>query len=542
MAQQPVVAVGQTLPGILTQQAQSEPHRAFLIDRGTAVTYSALDEESRRVARALLELGVKSGDRVAVWLPNVPAWLTCFFACVRLGAIVVALNTRFRSSEIADVIKRSGAKVLIFWPKFKEVDLQRILADVDPESLALLETIIVYDEGEPARIADVADIAPTKRVHNYGNLVKATALEVDFGAPELGCVIFTTSGTTRAPKFVLHNQSALLRHARDVASSFGLQTPESTILVNVPFAGIFGFCQATAALVAGAAMATSPIFSAQESMRSIASHHITHIVASDAMIDRFLASADGPHPFASVKFCAYAVFTPGLEDIGSRAEARGLKLVGVYGSSEVQALFARQSETASLEERVEKGGRPMAAEAHVRVRDTETGRLLAHREEGELEIKGPSRMMGYFEDPGASADAITDDGYFRTGDLGYTLPDGRFVYLARLGDTLRLGGFLVSPAEIEAVVQEHPSVKECQIVGVEAGHDWRAFAFVIVEPGPLIEETEIINYCVRRLAKSKVPVRVQQIDAFPVTEGANATKIQKGKLRKLAQETLGEIP
>jgi fatty-acyl-CoA synthase len=219
-----------------------------------------------------------------------------------------------------------------------------------------------------------------------------------------------------------------------------------------------------------------------------------------------------------------------------------LKLVGVYGSSEVQALFARQSETASLEERIEKGGRPMAAEAHVRVRDTETGRLLAHREEGELEIKGPSRMMGYFEDPDASADAITQDGYFRTGDLGYTLPDGRFVYLARLGDTLRLGGFLVSPAEIEAVVQEHPSVKECQIVGVEAGHDWRAFAFVIAEPGHFIEETEIISYCVRRLAKSKVPVRVQQIDAFPVTEGANATKIQKGKLRKLAQETLGQIP
>ena len=127
------VAVGETLPGFLGRRAQTDPDGTFLIDRDVPVSYVALDQESRRVARALGELGVKHGDRVAIWLPNVTAWLSCFFACARLGAIAVALNTRFRSSEVGDVLKRSGVRVLIFWPRFGGVDLQGVLADVDPE-------------------------------------------------------------------------------------------------------------------------------------------------------------------------------------------------------------------------------------------------------------------------------------------------------------------------------------------------------------------------------------------------------------------------
>jgi fatty-acyl-CoA synthase len=535
MAHQPAVATGQTLPGALAEMARSEPRRKFVIDRDETVTYAALDERSRRIAQALHELGVKHGDRVAIWLPNASAWLSCFFACVRLGAIVVALNTRFRSAEIADVVRRSGARVLVFWPRFRGIDFQEILAEVDSDSLAALETIVIYDENEYSHMPDTV---AAKRVRNYRDFVASTALDVDFSAPDEGCVTFTTSGTTRAPKFVLHSQSALLRHAHDVASSFKLRVSGSTILVSVPLAGMFGFSQAMAALAAGATMVTSPIFDSKDSIRLIRSHGVTHMVAADIMVDRMLAAANVPDAFASVKFCAYANFTPGLDNLGSRAAERSLTLVGLYGSSEVQALFARQSETAPLEERVEKGGQPVSAEAHVRVRDVATGRLLAHGEQGELEIKAPSLMIGYFGNPKAFAEAITDDGYFRTGDLGHTLPDSRFVYVARLDDSLRLGGFLVNPAEIEGVVQEHPSVKECQIVGVEYGNEWRAFAFVIAKPGQLVKEPEIISHCQRRLSKSKVPLRVHQIEAFPVTESANAVKIQKGRLRELAQRLL----
>ncbi len=537
MAHEPGIAVEETLPSVLSRQAKDDPNRTFVIDRGVPITYAGIDDESRRVARSLEKLGVRAGDRVGIWLPNIPAWLSCFFACVRLGAIAVPLNTRFRSSEIGEVIRRSEAKVLIFWPRFGDVDLQRILADVETESLAPLEAIVVYSESE---LGGIPGAVVDKRAYDYKEFVRAVSLDLEFGKADDGCVIFTTSGTTSGPKFALHSQAALLRHASDVASHFGLDAPNSTILLTLPWAGIFGFCQATAALTAGAAMATSPIFRAEESVRSFSSHRITHIVAADTTVDRLLAAADGLQPFGSVRFCAYATFAPSLDDIGSRAEARGLKLVGVYGSSEVQALFARQWETTPLEERVEKGGWPVSASAAVRVRDTETGQMLAHGEPGELEIKAPSLMIGYFGDPEASANAFTEDGYFRTGDLGYTEARGRFVYLARLDDSLRLGGFLVNPAEIEAVVQEHPSVRECQIVGVQADGAWRAFAFVIGEPGSRVNEAEIISHCKRQLSGSKVPVRVCQIDLFPTTESANSTKIQKTKLRKLAQDVLGQ--
>ncbi|HKV00116.1 MAG TPA: acyl-CoA synthetase, partial [Vineibacter sp.] len=133
------------------------------------------------------------------------------------------------------------------------------------------------------------------------------------------------------------------------------------------------------------------------------------------------------------------------------------------------------------------------------------------------------------------AQAFTEDGYFRSGDLGFTRPDGSFVYLARMGDTLRLGGYLVSPAEIEAIVQQCDGVAECQVVGVPLKGELRPVACVIADAGAVPDEAAIIGHSAHRLARHKVPVRVLVMDAFPVTSSANGTKIQKAKLREMVQ-------
>lgn len=182
----------------------------------------------------------------------------------------------------------------------------------------------------------------------------------------------------------------------------------------------------------------------------------------------------------------------------------------------------------------------MNAAARVRARDPESGRVLADGESGELEFLAPgSRMVGYFGDPESTAAALTEDGWYRSGDLGYTQADGRFVYLARMGDSLRLGGFLVSPLEIEGVVQEVEGIDGCQVVGVTvdttAGSALKPVGFVTLKPGGKLDEAAAIRHVAGRLAKYKVPVRLFAIDAFPATEGTNATKIQKHKLRGLAQ-------
>jgi fatty-acyl-CoA synthase len=280
-----------------------------------------------------------------------------------------------------------------------------------------------------------------------------------------------------------------------------------------------------------------PTFDPAESAQAALRHRVTHTHATDEMIGRMLDAAPGSPAFPSARFFGYAAFVPG-DDLPPRPEAPRLKLVGLYGMSECHALMARQSEALPLPARALAGGMPVAPEAKVRARDPETGAIQPHGVAGELEIKAPSVMVGYYGDEAATRAAFTDDGHLRTGDLGYSTAEGGFVFLARLGDAMRLSGFLVSPAEIEDVLQAHPGVGGAQVVGVETAGGTRAFAFVIPATGTAFDEQALIAHCAARIARFKVPVRVQPIDAFPVTPGANATKIQKAKLRALAQAAL----
>ena len=513
-----------TLPAFLAAA------RGALLDRDRPLAYAALADESARLAGALRELGVRAGDRVALWLPNVPAWLALFFACARLGAIAVSVNTRYRSHEVADIVGRSRARLLCYWPGFRQIDFGGILAGCDPAALCALEALLVYEE-DGAAPADVIG----KPAQRYRKLIERAPLTDDASRPEAGCIMFTTSGTTKAPKFVLHDQGTLIRHARDVASDFGYGAAETKILVTAPLCGVFGFCNAMAAIAAGRPLVMYPGFDALEAARAVQRHAITHTHATDEMIHQMLAAVSEPQPFPSVRFFGYGAFSPALADLPERAEARGLRLVGLYGMSEVQALMARQSELAPLPERALPGGRPVAAQARVRARDPESGAVLPHGSAGELEFQVPSLMVGYFENDKANRDAFADDGWFRSSDLGYTSADGSFVFIARLGDALRLSGFLVSPAEIEDVLLQHASVESAQVVGVDTAAGVKPVAFVIPKEGAAFDEQALIAHCAARIAKFKLPLRVCALESFPVTPGANATKIQKAKLRELAQ-------
>jgi fatty-acyl-CoA synthase len=523
-----------SLATFLDTQAGARPAAVALFDRDRPVTRAALADEAARLATGLRALGVEQGDRVALWLPNLPAWLATFFACGRLGAIAVSVNTRYRSHEVQDIVGRAGCKAIVFWPGFRNIDFAGILAECEPAALDTLTRVIAYAEGDerlPERVHG-------KLVVAYRTLIASAPMHEDAGRPESGCVIFSTSGTTKAPKFVLHDQRTVLRHARDVARGFGYAAPDARVLVTAPLCGVFGFTNAMGALAAGAPLVMFPTFDAAESAQAVLRHRVTHTHASDEMIGRMLDAVPATPAFPSARFFGYASFSPAYADLPQRAEARGLAVVGLYGMSEVHALMARQNEAAPFAERALAGGRCVAPEGRVRARDPESGAIQPHGVAGELELKVPSVMAGYFDDAAATRAAFTADGYLRTGDLGYSTAENAFVFLARLGDAFRLGGFLVSPAEIEDVLQAHPAVAGAQVVGVETAAGTKAFAFVIVQAGAAFDEAALVAHCAARIARFKVPVRVQPIDAFPVTPGANATKIQKAKLRSLAQATL----
>ncbi len=530
----------QTLPALLAQHHDASVSAFF--DRDRAVSYAALIDESARFAAFLRERGVGPGDRVGVWLPNVTAWLAVFFGCARLGAIAVAVNTRFRSAELGDIVGRSGLKLLVTWPAFDKADFVGVLAGCPPSALGALEAVVAYDEGESTHIDRAAALSaalPAQiRLYRYAECIARQPLADDAATPASGCAIFTTSGTTRAPKFVLHDQRTLVSHAFDVIAGYDIDARASMLLAP-PLCGVFGVANALAMLAAGRPFAMLPAWDARLAAELIERHQATHLNATDEAIAQLLAITDRTPAFPTIRFVGYAAFNPAMTDIVERAQARGMSLVGLYGISEIQALFSRQSEHAPLEERRLAGGRPVSAAARVRARDPQSAEVLPHGQSGELEFLCPSsRMVEYFGNPQATAESIGEGGWYRSGDLGYTQADGRFVFLTRMGDSLRLGGFLVSPTEIEECAQQYEGIDGCQVVGMNTGGALRPVAFVTLKAGAALDEAGLIAYVAARLARYKVPVRAFPIDAFPVTEGTNATKIQKHRLRELAEQAM----
>jgi fatty-acyl-CoA synthase len=204
----------------------------------------------------------------------------------------------------------------------------------------------------------------------------------------------------------------------------------------------------------------------------------------------------------------------------------------------VQALFSIGRTDAAFTDRIECGGWPMSPEAIVRVRDGETGELAKPGMLGEIEIKAPSRFLGYFHNPQATADAMTADGFFRTGDLGRLRGDGSFIYETRAGDAMRLGGFLVAPGEIEDELKSRAGVSDAQVVEIDLNGQARCVAFVIADDLVAAEAAPLLAHLRKRLAAYKVPARIFFVDAFPVTESANGVKVQRGRLRAMAMERI----
>lgn len=528
-----------TLTALIETVAASHRDNTALIYEKRSLSYAELLDASRRVAQGLADLGVGPGDRVALWLPAVPAWLIIYLALARLGAVTVAVNTRFRSTEAAYILRRSRATVLVMWPGFKHINFASILADIEPAALEALTTVILYDKTDAE-----SPVAPVLGRHtvSYRQLAASSPYDGDQATPESGCNVVTTSGTTKAPKLVLHKQEAIAGHVWRIAYEFDYTRPGTKILHGIPFCGVFGLNHGLSALAAGATLIIQSTFNPTEAAQLIDHHHIHHINGPDEMFFRLLDATDAPRPFPSLRWCGAASFSSPPQEMIARSEARGLRLVGIYGMSEIQALLSYQPPDGAPEERMFGGGAAVWEDAEIRVRDRDSGELLPPGEDGELEVLSGSRMVGYLDNEEATREAFTEDGFFRTGDLGHLCGDGRFVFLSRMGDALRLGGFLVSPTEIEAYINLHSAISGTQLIGVQRPRGIWLCAFVTLKTSTPFDATTLGDYCRHGMAHYKVPDHFEVLDAFPITLSANGTKIQKTKLRIAAEALLDAQP
>ncbi len=516
----------QTLWAMLEAAVRVRPDATALIYRGQRITYRQLREHARALAAGLHALGIGRGDRVALWLPNAPLWVALQLACARLGAMVVAVNTRFKALDLGDILGRSGARLLVYWPGFHGIDFTGILEDVERACLRDLRHIVAYSEDGtmPREVCGLSVI-------DSGALPRDDAQISASDAGQDGCVMYTTSGTTSRPKLVLHTQQSIVSHAVNTAQALGYDAPGTVIKVVTPLCGVSGFGMPFAALAAGAPCVLTPAFEARESLDLIRTHRVTHIHANHEIIRRWLENLTAGDDVSSLKMVNCG---SGMASVLERAATHGIALQSIYGSSELQARFSRQRSDIAPQRMLEAGGFPLSSLATVRAADIDSGRLLPHGEKGELQIRAPSQMQAYFGDAQATARGLTQDGYVRTGDCGYTRADGSFVLEARIGDVLKLSGFMVSPAEIEALVLTYPGVVQCQVVGVPSERGLRAVAFVRCAGD--FDESALKQFCSERIARYKVPARMVRLDEFPLTTGANAPKVQKAKLREMAQE------
>ena len=527
-----------TLPGLIARHARERPDATALVAGARRIGWAELESLGRSASGWLAAQGVREGDRVAIWMTNRVEWLALLLGLARLGATAVAVNTRFRAAELAYLLQRSGARLLVTERDSRKVDFAGVLRDVDPAALAALE-----------RVATVgADDGPDDAFDAHGRPVVAFDADgrrdpgaPDRSAPDAIAMLFTTSGTTKGPKLVMHAQRTLAYHAGHVARATGLHEEGACLLAALPLCGVFGMCGVLAAFAAGAPVVLQDVFDAPEAARLVRGHAITHLFGSDEMFLRLLECGRGPDPFPSARLFGYGAFRADGFDIAREAWTRGVPLFGLYGSSEVQALFSIQPRGLPVDERIRGGGRPSSGdEVEVRVRDAETGELLPPGRSGDLEIRGPGNFVGYLDDPAATREAIGDDGFFRTGDLGFLRDDGTFVYQTRRGDAMRLGGYLVDPSEIETELRRLPGVADAQVVPVDLGGQWRCAAFVVAAPGVAIDPAALVAGLSGRVAPYKLPARVWPIDAFPTTPSANGTKIQRAKLREMARSRIGE--
>jgi len=489
------------------------------------ITWRELDERIGRVAAGFRRLDIGPGDVVSLWLPNTPAWLVSFFALARIGAIALATNTRFRSAELQDILLRAGVKALVYWPEYRGIDFKEVLLEVRPR-LPELQHVIEYHE---------AGDATSSGTLSYADLEAGSDSLADSpdnsGGPDTPCLLFTTSGTTSKPKLVLHVQGRIVTHSKEAAANFGYSWPGARSLQMVPFCGTYGFIQGMATVLSGAPMALHHGFDAPLAGRLIREHGITLTGMTDEMIRRLFQHEQEQVPFPHTRFY---VGSRGHELMGLAAE-RGFRLAGVYGSSEVHALFSRRRDDDPPEIRGFGGGPPVSANAKMRARDQETGAILPHGQPGEIEIASPTLFLRYLHDEEATRTAFTEDGYFRTGDLGHTEADGSWSFHTRIGDAMRLSGFLVNPLEIENYVRGCPGVELCSVVGVEHQGRTVVVAFYTGQPVP---EEDMREFCLRNMARYKVPSRFVRVAEMPMIASMNTPKLDRKLLRERAAALL----
>ncbi|BDG05351.1 AMP-binding protein [Anaeromyxobacter oryzae] len=521
--------LGDTIGENLRRIVQRFPDREALVSvhQGYRATYRQFWDETSAIARALLVRGVKKGDRVGVWSPNRYEWVILQYATARMGAILVNINPAYRVHELEYALKHSGVSTLVLAKGFRQADYVAMLKEVRLRCPALRQSIVIDDEWP-----DLRDDA--KRLSDEE--LSARERELQFDDP---INIQYTSGTTGFPKGATLSHHNILNNGFFIGE-FLRYSEQDRVCIPVPFYHCFGMVLANLACTThGAAMIIpAETFDPVAVMRTVQEERCTSLYGVPTM---FIAELDHPD-FAKFD---YSTLRTGIM-AGSPCPVEVMKKVQkdmhmpevtiCYGMTETSPVSTQSKTDDPLEKRVATVGQ-VHPHVEIKIVDPTTGRIVPRGMPGELCTRGYSVMLGYWNDPHATREAIDDGRWMHTGDLA-TMDDLGYVKIVgRIKDMVLRGGENIFPREVEEFLYTMPGVSDVQVIGVpDVKYGEELMAWVKLRPGVTLTGDEIRAYCKGKIATYKIPRYYKFVDGFPMTVSG---KVQKFKMRELAIQELG---
>ena len=510
-------------------------------------TYSEFRKDVDDFARALVSLGVRPGSKVAVWATNIPAWYITFWATVKIGGVLVTMNTAYKSHEAEYLLQQSDTHTLVMIDKVLDSSYKDIINELCPE----------LKENEPGKPLHCKRLPFLRNVitvgfRQKGCLTFAEAMKrkslipsevvarmADEVKPDDVCNMQYTSGTTGFPKGVMLTHYNVVNNGKAIGDRMGLSTADR-MMIQVPMFHCFGMVLSmTSSVTHGTTMCPMPYFSAKSSLACINQERITCFNGVPTMFIAMFNHADyRKTDFSHIRtgIMAGAGCPPDLMRRASLPEEMNMKgILSVYGQTESAPANTMSSWTDTLDVRCDTVGYAMP-HVQCKIIDPETGKPVPAGVNGEFCSKGYNTMKGYYKMPEETTQTIDEDGWLHSGDLACMDEQGNYRITGRLKDMIIRGGENIYPKEIEEFIYTHPKVKDVQVIGVpDKKYGEEAMACIILKDGEDVSEEEMRNYMTSHIARHKVPRYIEFMTSFPMNA---AGKVLKYKMREAAVERL----
>jgi fatty-acyl-CoA synthase len=513
--------LGDTIGANLDRTVARFPDRDALVEHATGRrwTYRELAAEVDAVALGLLALGVGQGDRVGIWAPNCAEWTFVQYATARLGAILVNINPAYRTHELQFVLQQAGIRTLIATPTFKTSDYAAMISEVQPTCIMLEEVILI---GRPAWDELLAS-------GRFGDRARLDEIAARL-TPDDPINIQYTSGTTGFPKGATLSHHNILNNGYFVGELCGY-TEADRIAIPVPFYHCFGMVMGNLAATShGAAMVIpAPAFDPAATLAAVAQERCTSLYGVPTM---FIAELSDPsfdsHDLSSLRTGIMAGSPCPVEVMKQVIDRMGMTEVGIcYGMTETSPVSTQTRADDSIDVRVSTVGR-VHPHLEVKIIDPDTRVTVPRGTPGELCTRGYSVMLGYWEQPDKTAEAVDAARWMHTGDLAVMDEAGYISITGRIKDMVIRGGENIYPREIEEFLYTHPDIIDAQVVGVpDEKYGEELMAWIRMRPGatPLTAES-LRSFCEGKLARYKIPRYVHLVDEFPMTVTGKVRKVQ----------------